>query len=356
MSLFTTNLVIVAAQLPPDFTGDPQEFFEALVERMSIMSPQGTSFFVVGDAEPSSNVGPWLKGGTQWWVFDVNQGRYVPLDISASLHLFVVGPTTPAAPNNGEATLWLRTFETRAIGWYGWDGNTWRPFTGIPASGGTAARPTNPVDLEQFFDTDIKTLIHFERGAWRTVSGTPGDIKFVAQSLLSAALTANPGWQYLGQDDQSIRGLVIGIASTDPGATPVSSFPTDSGITGRSSGEKTGEETHVLTSDEIEQHTHLMGHATALNSNNIGQFHRVDNAAVVTIPPVLPPNYFEINGEGAVNGTKNGTAGDGPAGTMLITSRQLQLTGPIAQPDYTGAAVAHNNMQPSLFLWALVKL
>lgn len=354
--LFRTNLVLVGAQLPPDFSGNPQEFFESLIERLEIMSPQGTSFFVVGDAEPSSNVGPWLKGGTQWWVFDVNTGQYIPQDISASLHLFVVGPTTPPAPGNGEATLWLRTFETRAISWYGWTGTEWRPVSNVPPSGSTAARPTNPVDLEQFFDTDIKTLIHFERGAWRTVSGTPGDIKFVAQSLLSVALTSNPGWQYLAKDDQSIRGLVMGIASTDPGASPASSFPTDSGITARSSGEKTGEETHVLTSEEIEQHTHLMGHATALNSDNVGQFHRVDNSAVVKIPPVLPPNYFEINGDGSGNGTHNGTAGDGPAGTMLITSRQLQLTGTDAQPTLTGAATAHNNMQPSVFLWALVKL
>lgn len=347
--LFKTNLVIVASQLPPDFVGDPQTFFEALVERMDIQSPVGTNFFVVGDAEPSSNQGPWLKNGDRWYVFDVNQGKYVPINIDDSLHLFVVGPDTPDAPEGLDAKLWLRTADTRAIGWYGWNGVIWRSFDGLPASGPTSSRPTTPVDLEQFFDTDINVLIHFERGAWRTVSGSPGDVKFVAQSKLTDALAVNPGWIYLGRDDQSIRGLVIGIASQDPGATPESSFATDSGITPRSSGDKTGEEKHVNANEEIPQHTHLTGHATALNSDNVIQLHRVDNGETIAIPPTVPPNYFEVNGDIGTNGTHNGTAGDGPAGTMTITSRQ------IATPAYTGVADAHNNMQPTIFLWALVK-
>lgn len=354
--LFKTNLVIVAAQLPPDFQGNPQEFFEALVERCEIQSPQGTSFFVVGDSEPSSNVGPWLKGGTQWWVFDVTTGQYVPLDISASTKsLFVVGPNTPASPGEDDPTLWLRTFGTRAIGWYGWDGSIWRPLSNVPPSGPTVDRPTDPVDLEQFWDTTINTLVHWERGAWRTMTGSQGDIKFVAHSLLSDALKFNPGWEYLGKDDQSIRGLTIGIATQDGGGGP-SVFTTDSGISQRSSGDKAGVESVVLTSSQIEQHTHLLGHATALNSDNNIQLHRVENDANVKIPPIIPPNYFEVKGETATNGTKNGTAGDGPEGTMLITSRQLQLTGTDGQPDYTGVAEAHENVPPTVWFWCLVKL
>ena len=79
-----TNLVIVSAPLPADFEGTPQEFFEALVERMEIQSPVGTNFFVVGDVEPANDQGPWLKNGNQWYVFSASAGGYVPLDISAS--------------------------------------------------------------------------------------------------------------------------------------------------------------------------------------------------------------------------------------------------------------------------------
>lgn len=351
MALQKTNLVIVAAPLPADFEGTPQEMYESMLERMEIQSPVGTNFFVTGDVEPASNQGPWLKGGTKWYVFDISTGRYVPLDIADSnTSLFTVGPATPAAPEGVEPTLWLRTSGTRAVAWYGWDGTEWRAVTNVPPSGTTAKRPTAPVDLERYWDIDIDCEIHWERGAWRTVSGTPGDIKFVAHSLLADALTSNPGWQYAAKDDQSLRGLVLGVATQDPGATPAAAFATVSGISTRVSGVKVGSETHVLDNDEIPQHTHLTGHAKLLNSNNDILLHRVDDAETITIPPTVPPNHFQVNGQDATNGTKNGTSGDGNAGTMLITSRQLTTSA------YTGVAVAHENMQPTAFLWCLLKL
>lgn len=351
MPLNKTPLVLVCAPLPADFEGTPQDLFEAMCERMEIQSPVGQSFITSGDVFPASNQGLFLLGGTQLFVFDVALGRYVPLDISQSTsQSFTTGPLTPAAPGPTDPQLWLRTSGTRGIGWYGWDGSTWRAITDVPPSGTTAQRPTAPVDLERFWDTSINVEIHWERGAWRTVSGTPGDIKFVAQALLLDALTFNPGWQYVGQSDQSIRGLVFGVAAKDPGATPASSFPTDSGITARASDERVGVETHVLDNDEVPQHTHLTGHATLLNSDNNVLLHRVADAETISIPPIVPPNHFEVKGEGVGNGTKNGTAGTGNAGTMLITSRQ------ITDAPYTGAAVAHENLQPTAYLWALVKL
>jgi len=350
MPLNKTPLVIIAAPLPADFEGTPQDLFESMVERMEIQSPVGQSFVTSGDVLPASNQGLFLLGGTQLLVFDVTQGRYVPLDISQSeTVLFTTRPTTPPTPGATDPLLWLRTSGTRGIGWYAWNGTIWHPFADVPLSGTTAERPTGAVDLEQFWDTDIDALIHWERGTWRTVSGTPGDIKFVAHSLLTDALTANPGWQYLAQSDQSLRGLVLGVASTDPGATPASSFATDSGISPRASGVKLGVETYVLADDEAPQHTHLMGRSTLLNSDNNVFLHRVDNAETIIIPPIIPPNYFEVKGEGTGNGTKLGTSGTGGAGTMLITSRQITTAA------YTGAAVAHENMQPTAFLWVLVK-
>lgn len=350
MALNKTNLVIVAAPLPADFEGTPQEFYESMIERMEIQSPVGTNFFVVGDVEPSSNQGPWLKGGSQWWVFNIVSGRYIPLDISESdVALFSIGETVPATPGTSDPLVWLRTSGTRSVGWYTWDGTTWRAVSPTPPSGATASRPTAPLDLELFWDTTINALLHWERGAWRTVTGVPGDVKFVVQSLLTDALAANPGWLYLGESDQSARGLTLAVATKDPGATPVSSYATDSGITARASGTKLGAETCVLSDDEIPQHTHLIGHATLLNSDNNVWLHRVDDSETITIPPIVPPNYFEVKGEGSGNGTKLGTAGTGNAGTMLITSRQITTAA------YTGVAVGHDNLPPTMYLWALVK-
>jgi hypothetical protein len=58
-------------------------------------------------------------------------------------------------------------------------------------------------------------------------------------------------------------------------------------------------------------------------------------------------------GDGSANGTTNGSIGNGATGTMFITSRQLSLAN---AANYTGVAVAHNNMQPTVFFWHLVKL
>jgi len=355
MSLLKTNLVIVATPLPPDFEGQPQEFFEALVKRMSIQSPSGTSFFVTGDIEPATNQGPWLRGGTQWYVYSQSEGGYIPLDISASVtRLFTVSSVEPDEPGEDDATIWLRTIQGRVIGWYYWTGDEWRPGGNVSPSGPTTSRPANPVDLEQFFDTGINALLHYERGAWRTVSGVPGDIKFVATPTLVAALTNNPGWRFLGDLDQSYIGSVIGLASKDPGDTPFSSFPTDSGITPRFAGEMAGAETHVLTSTEIEQHTHLVGALTGLNQANGGNsyFYRVDNGDNFLAPAPRPPNYGFIRGDGTGNGTLTGELPPTGDGTMFVTSKQLSLS---AAALYTQAAVAHNNIQPTLFAWALTK-
>jgi len=351
--LFKTNFVIVAAPLPPDLEGDLQEIFDAYTARLQIQSPQGQNFFVTGDVEPSTNSGPWLKNGDRWYVFDTALGRYVPINIEDSVtQVYVVSDVEPDAPTNDDPVIWLRTANSRVIGWYFWDGAIWRPGGNVPPSGPTASRPTTPKDLEQFFDTDIACLLHWERGAWRTVSGTPGDIKFVTTATLTAAITANPGWIYVGESTLDWRGRVLGIATKDPGATPETAYPTSAGISSRAQADVAGAETVTLTSVQVEQHSHVVGSATLLNSDNNAYFQRVDDAEAPAIPGPKPPNYFQVNGDGSTNGTHNGVMPDPANGTMFITSRQFSLAD---VPNYTGAAESHENMQPTLFLWALVK-
>lgn len=357
MALQRTNLVIRGAPLPPDFVGSPQDWYEAIVKRLSILSPVGTNFFVVSDSEPSSNVGPWLRltaSGAQWWVFSDTEGRYVPIDISASETPFAfVGPDEPAPPGPDDPQIWIRTSENRIAGIYGWNGAAWKASGNIPNNGPTTSRPVVPADLEEFFDSDINVLLRYERGSWRTSSGSPGDVKPVTHPTLAEALRFNPGWDVLGRDDQSQRGRFIGMAAKDPGGAPVASLMTDSGITPRASLEEFGEETHVITSSEIEQHTHLLGHATALNNDNNILIHRVDDGDSLTIPPIIPPNHFRVNGEAGTNGTVSGTSGNGPTGTMLITARQMSMAN---AASYTGAATGHNTVPQALFLWTLYKL
>ena len=232
------------APIPATFKGSPQEWADEMVRRMQIVSPTGTSFIFVGDVEPSSNAGPWLKDGTKWYVWDESLKRYVPLDISDSeTTWYKIGASTPA---DSTPPVWLKT-ETdapnygRGISWCVFDGTVWRPFDSLVNSGATASRPSNPATYERYYDTDISTLIWFERSQWRTVSGVPGDVKFVAWSTLDEALLHNPGWNVLGASNQALRGRFLSQATKDPGLTPVTDLNVDAGIAKRAAFETYGE-------------------------------------------------------------------------------------------------------------------
>lgn len=351
MALQRTGLVIVAAPLPPDFCGNMEEMHAAFVERYQILSPSGIAFFAQGDVLPASDVGLFLLGGTQLFTFDVDQGIYVPLDISASeTPDFFVGPNDPGTPGPNDPVFWIRTNGTRVVGLYGWTGTEWRASANIDNSGPTSERPVAPTDLEHFFDTTINVELRFERGAWRTAAGSPGDVKHVTHTTLALARQHNPGWEVLGFGDEAQRGRLIGQAAKDPGATPVDSFTTTSGITPRAAGDVAGEETHVLTSPEHEPHVHLTGIIGPSDPFAL-RFHRADAGDVLAIPAPQPPNYVILSGDSRTLGV--GTSGTGGAGEALITSGQLLKS---VAPAYTGTAAAHNNLPQSLFLWTLYKL
>lgn len=244
MALQNTNLIFQVAPIPQNFDGTPAELVEQLVLRSKIVSPTGTNFIYTGDTEPTSNVGPWLKGGTQWYVWDESLKRYVPQDISESeTDWFQVGNTTPGTSS---PPIWLKTSRDQTaedlsigepISWYVFNGTSWVPFAGITLSGPTSSRPSSPAAYQQYYDTSISTLIWWERSAWRTVDGVPGDIKSVAFDSLTQALEYNPGWEFLGASNESWRGRWISQATKDS----TFDFTVGSGIAERTARETYGE-------------------------------------------------------------------------------------------------------------------
>lgn len=256
MSLQATNLLIQMSPLPVTFKGNPNDLFAAALRRMKILSPGGANFIFIGDIEPTSNVGPWLKGGTKWYVWDEATKRYVPQDISDSFTIpFWIGNSQPVSHT---PEVWLKTTKDASdvdtthgdpIGWFMWDSitETWVGVSPIVRSGTTAQRPTSPEDLQQYYDTDIGTLIWFERSAWRTVAGVKGDVKNVVTEKLNDALTQNPGWALLGDSNQTWRGRVIVGATTDPGTNPASVFPTSPGVNPQTSLTVSGETVTLVT-------------------------------------------------------------------------------------------------------------
>jgi hypothetical protein len=248
MALQRTNLLIEMARIPATFKGTPDEFSQTMVRRMRIVSPTGTNFIFIGDVEPTSNVGPWLKGGTQWFVFDEDLKRYVPLDISESeKDWYFIGASTPT---DSTPPVWLKTTKDQSeadpsvgnpISWHVFNGSAWVPYVGVVLSGPTSARPASPAEYQRFFDTDISVEIWWQNGKWRTIAGSPGDTKFVSFETLEEALERNPGWNVFGASNQAFRGRYISQATKDSGATPTTVLTTGAGVAQRGAFETYGE-------------------------------------------------------------------------------------------------------------------
>ncbi len=248
-----TKLVISGTPLPPGFKGTPQQFFETMLARMKISAPFGIVTFVSGSNKPTSNQGPWLKDGTQWWVWDDDESDYVPLDISAS----VTAPyfIQEAEPTTDTDTLvWFKTNGTGADlkieNIYVLLANAWVPI--LLTTGTTAQRPTVRPDFFRYYDTTISALIWWERGAWRTVDGVKGDLKYVSALSRASALTQNPGWEIFGtgeSDNEPARGRILVPAMKDSdGGNPIA---TSAGITPRNAGSMSGAEEITLTAAQL---------------------------------------------------------------------------------------------------------
>jgi hypothetical protein len=119
-------------------------------------------------------------------------------------------------------------------------------------SGPTANRPSSPANFDRYFDTDINCQIWWERGAWRTVAGTPGEIKYVSSATTGDALTRNPGWALLSSSYQSRAPVFAGSGPGLTTRTPLDQF---------------GEEEVGLTVENIAPHKHFL---TKLGSNPDG--------------------------------------------------------------------------------------
>src|SRR5208282_5294415 len=116
------NATITAAPLPTNFVGTPQQFIDAFLDRLEVVV-EGTSF-VISDVQPTGNQGPWLKNGTQWWVWDDSTSTYVPLDISASIPAQIyVGDVSQGPPNPAQYKIWLQLNGSVFNGFYYYAGS-----------------------------------------------------------------------------------------------------------------------------------------------------------------------------------------------------------------------------------------
>jgi hypothetical protein len=278
--LYKTNLYLQGAPLPQGFKGTPQQWYEAILERIRIVAPFGFSTIVIGSLKPTSNQGPWLKDGTKWYVWDDDEADYVPLDITDSeTPPYYVQADDPAGtpdsdgnyltpiqggpaggPLDGGPLLWFRlnTSNTGVNGVFIFLNGRWQGL--LRNYGSTANRPVSPANLEEYYDEDISTMIIFERGEWRTVDGARGDLKYVSWPTAEEALEYNPGWEIYGTGETesvAVRGRLLVQATKNPGAGATTQLSVTGGVKEREAMDNDGEEEHTLLTDELPAHSHL---------------------------------------------------------------------------------------------------
>lgn len=99
-------LSIEMGSLPSTLRWTPQQLADAIASRLKIVTSQSFALFVSGSTEPASNVGPWLKGGTEWWVWSDISGNYQPQTISSESLGYII---SSGAPDPLIYSVWIET-------------------------------------------------------------------------------------------------------------------------------------------------------------------------------------------------------------------------------------------------------
>jgi hypothetical protein len=356
----TTQLVIQGAPIDPAFEGDLQQLFEHFLERMRIVAPFGISTFVIGTQVPTTDQGPLFletATGTSLWVWNDEAKTYVPIDISNSQEERVaVQSGQPAI--EGDELLWAQT-TVEGIPQTLWvkSGGVWYDI--LNARGNTAGRPSNPAEGTRYWDTDISVELIFERSAWRTLSGSPGDVKYVTHATLSEALRYNPGWVEASTTSSlgpGIRGRSLTAAHKDQGTSPVQDNDAVSGVdTKVAARESFGSESYQLSNQQTPgwPETHFHGTGTfngPSNDNWFGLTNKDFRAEGFTADRDYATR--KIRGQD-VSATFDTITKDDVEGTTVGTT----TTPPFQESDSYDlpTVTAHENRGPRMALWCLVK-
>ncbi len=103
----------------------PQQFADAMVARLTAESTNTISFFASGSVAPTSNVGPWLKNDSTWYVWSNALGQYIPQTLDSS-GLRYVAQQAPG-PDQTKYTFWIQldgTGKAQSIQYY--SGGAWK--------------------------------------------------------------------------------------------------------------------------------------------------------------------------------------------------------------------------------------
>ena len=165
----TENLAdfdVQVAPLPTGFNGGPQALANAIAERLIIRLSATNTFFVISDAEPASNEGPWFntsKNPAELNVYDEANAQYVPAGVPQERLKYVVSQGEPLSTVHD---LWFRVDNNGdPTGILHHNGTKWRSFGAvgqiIPFAYGFAPPGYLPMIGQFVKKTDYQELYDF---------------------------------------------------------------------------------------------------------------------------------------------------------------------------------------------------
>lgn len=166
---------------------------------------------------------------------------YVLITGSGDIGGINYGSNEPS-PENRSYPWWKTNPDGNPIGMYNWNGSAWVTVSTVVQNGPTSSRPVDAAAYTQYFDTTIGVMIIWTGARWITLSGSPGDLKFVTAATIDSALVLNPGWIQF----DTANGCVLGGAGANAAR----------GLTTRVAGAFVGAETHEITVAEMPLHSH----------------------------------------------------------------------------------------------------
>ncbi len=117
-------LTFRAGPFPAGYNADPEQLKNDIVARLYAESTDAISFFASGSVAPSSNVGPWLKNGQEWYVWSDVSASYIAQVIPYASLRYIA---QVVAPDQNIYTLWIElngTGKALAIKYY--SGGAWK--------------------------------------------------------------------------------------------------------------------------------------------------------------------------------------------------------------------------------------
>lgn len=211
----SSQFSIEAGTLPPTFRGTWQEFADQLPSLLTIRLNDGKSVFSVGQTEPNGDQGPWLKGGTRWFVYDLASGGYIPAKVNPLLRRIMIQTTDPVDGISGNdedddtesvanGDMWIQTTDNGEL-----DslkvrvGNEWKTLTY------SLVERTNFLEILNNLPTYIQEQVSLQ------LSGIESTIEAIQQMVNSVSVIEGPPGPAGPQGPQGPAGAGGSTATVD---------------------------------------------------------------------------------------------------------------------------------------------